>query len=112
MHSLWGVDGTTNPDVFPILLLAPSHPTPHCLQVVPLFRDSVNMWRDFVPLVQYLRNGDMKDRHWAKVNEIVGTVLERGDKLTLQGMLDLKVSQQRGAGGKGEASEIMSCCKT
>lgn len=36
-------------------------------QVVPALRESVNAWREFVPVVQYLRNPDLKDRHWAKV---------------------------------------------
>eukprot|EP00798_Chlamydomonas_sp_ICE-L_P002274 gene2274-8542_t len=36
------------------------------LAVVPMLRDSVNTWREFYPVVQYLRNPNMKERHWGK----------------------------------------------
>ena len=49
------------------------------------------MWRDFVPVVQYLRNPDMRDRHWAKINEAAGLVIERGEGLTLRTLFDMKV---------------------
>ena len=66
------------------------------MKVVPQLRDSVNVWRDFVPVVQYLRNPDMKDRHWARVNEQTQLFIERGDKLTLGLLLGLQVGGEGG----------------
>ena len=62
------------------------------LQVVPQLRDSVNVWRDFVPVIQYLRNPDMRDRHWSKVTETTHLAIERGDKLTLRVLMGMHVS--------------------
>ena len=67
--------------------------------MVPQLRDSVNVWRDFVPVVQYLRNPDMKDRHWARINEQTQLFIERGEKLTLGLLLGMQV------GGKGHGGE-------
>ncbi|KAJ9522809.1 hypothetical protein QJQ45_019797 [Haematococcus lacustris] len=64
-------------------------------KVVPKLRDSVAVWRELVPIVAALRNPHMKDRHWYKVNEVLGTLLERGERLTLQSLVDLKVVDHR-----------------
>ncbi|KAJ9505501.1 hypothetical protein QJQ45_023785, partial [Haematococcus lacustris] len=64
-------------------------------KVVPKLRDSVAVWRELVPIVAALRNPHMKDRHWYKVHEVLGTLLERGERLTLQSLVDLKVVDHR-----------------
>ena len=62
-----------------------------CTQVVPKLRESVNLWREFAPVVQYLSNPDLKDRHWNKINDATKARIERGEKLTLRVLMDMKV---------------------
>ena len=52
-----------------------------------------------VPVIQYryLRNPDMKDRHWARVNEQTQLFIGWGEKLMLGLLLGMQVG--------GEASE-------
>lgn len=64
-------------------------------QVVPKLRASVNLWREFFPVVQNLNNPDLKDRHWTKLIDVLGDV-DRGDSLTLEVLAQIKV-RRRGA---------------
>ncbi len=51
------------------------------------------MWRELIPVVLALRNPDLKDRHWARINHTLGVVLERDDNLTLDTLVQLQVSE-------------------
>lgn len=53
-------------------------------RLVPRLRASVDEFRGLLPVVAALRNTALKERHWAKVNELVGTVLVRDAAFTLQ----------------------------
>lgn len=69
-------------------------------KVVPMLRDSVQLWREFVPVVQYLCNKDMHDRHWTKINDLTRLRLLRGEGLTLKVLMDHQV-RTRGEGEEG-----------
>jgi dynein heavy chain len=60
-------------------------------QVVPKLRESLLVWREFYPLVQNLTNPDLKDRHWTKLIDVLGDYVDRGDGLTLEALLKIKV---------------------
>ena len=45
-----------------------------------------------LPLLQALRNPALKERHWTKLADIMGTPLVTDPPLTLAQLLDLKVS--------------------
>ena len=53
-------------------------------KLVPRFRNNVDDWRALLPVVQSLRNRALKERHWNKVFDVIGTVLERNETFTLQ----------------------------
>ena len=81
---------------------------------MPQLRESVNVWRDFVPVIQYLRNPDMKDRHWAKVNDQTHLSIERGEALTLRVLMGMQVRGGQGMGGANEGLDYRPwhCCLT
>lgn len=58
---------------------------------MPKLRESLNTWREFLPVVQSLINPDLKDRHWTKLIDVLGEYVDRGDSLTLQALQDIKV---------------------
>ena len=52
-------------------------------KVVDNLKDKVYKFKDTLPIVQNLRNEDMKERHWDKVQEVMNQELVRDDKFTL-----------------------------
>lgn len=57
---------------------------PACAENSVTFRDEVAAFREFVPLVQALRNPGMRERHWAQLSERLGVDLrpDRADTLS------------------------------
>ena len=42
-------------------------------------------------MVQNLTNPDLKDRHWTKLIDVLGEYMDRGETLTLEALLKIKV---------------------
>ncbi|KAG1666392.1 hypothetical protein FOA52_006501 [Chlamydomonas sp. UWO 241] len=68
-------------------------------KVVPQLRAAVNAWREFVPIVAYLGNSDLRERHWTKVNAVLGGPIERGESLTLQSLMHMQAGSHKDAIG-------------
>ncbi|KAL3139803.1 hypothetical protein ABBQ38_004104 [Trebouxia sp. C0009 RCD-2024] len=66
-------------------------------QVVKKLGQAVKAMQGSLPLLQALRNPALKDRHWTKLANIMGTPLITDPPLTLAQLLDLKVEQQQEA---------------
>lgn len=60
--------------------------------MLPVLKASVTTWREMVPVVASLRNPDFRERHWAKVDGVLGKHIERNAEFTLESMFTLKVS--------------------
>ena len=60
-------------------------------KLAPAFREKVDAIRNTLPVVQALRNKNLKARHWEKIEETIGTQIVRDENFTLGYMLDLKV---------------------
>ncbi len=56
-----------------------------------MHRESVASWREAVPLVASLRNPDMRERHWAAIEQRLGRTLAHDDTLTLALLMELRV---------------------
>lgn len=56
---------------------------------------AVKAMQGSLPLLQALRNPALKDRHWTKLANIMGTPLITDPPLTLAQLLDLKVCNIR-----------------
>lgn len=59
--------------------------------LAPRFRQQVDAIRNTLPVVQALRNQNLKSRHWDKIQEAIGAEIVRDDNFTLGYLLDLKV---------------------
>lgn len=66
---------------------------------VPQFRDVIDVQRNTLPVIQALRNHALKDRHWEKIEGIIGTALPRADPeaFRLAFLLDLDVGRYKDA---------------
>lgn len=66
--------------------------------MVPLLRERISKWKDLVPIVQHLRNPDLKERHWRKIEDIMGQALdtERAvSSFTIGNLLSMNVMEAR-----------------
>lgn len=63
------------------------------LQVVPKFRAKVDEYRNLIPVISALQNPSMKDRHWMKVEDVIGKQIPRDDMVPLQSLLEMKVHE-------------------
>ncbi|KAG1670781.1 hypothetical protein FOA52_014009, partial [Chlamydomonas sp. UWO 241] len=66
-------------------------------KLVPVYRDRVDEYRQLLPVVAALRNRALKERHWHKVFDAIGTTLNRDEGFTLQVLLDAKVQEHQDA---------------
>jgi Dynein heavy chain, N-terminal region 2 len=48
-------------------------------------------WQDMLQPVTQLRNADLKERHWAKLEEILGVPVHDNPEFTLGSLFDLDV---------------------
>ena len=60
-------------------------------QAGPKFRNNVDEYRNLLPVIQALRNNALRERHWQKVFESIGTTLPRDSSLTLQVRLGMSI---------------------
>ena len=60
-------------------------------KLVPKFRNNVDEYRNLLPVIQALRNNALRERHWQKVFESIGTTLPRDSSLTLQVRLGMSI---------------------
>jgi dynein heavy chain, axonemal len=59
--------------------------------MVSKLKDSISVWKEVVPLVQCLRNTDLKERHWVKIEAALKTPIVQAEKLDLAMLLELNV---------------------
>ena len=61
--------------------------------VVPKLKDQVTLFKNTVPVITDLRNDALKDRHWEKIEAVIGAAVPRDDpeKFTFNTLLELKV---------------------
>ena len=74
--------------------------------VLPLLREKVDVFKALVPVVVALRNGALKEHHWAQIEEVIHAEIDRGDNFTLGYLLELQVNEHR------EAIETVSTAAT
>ncbi|QDZ24237.1 heavy chain of dynein [Chloropicon primus] len=60
-------------------------------KVVDNLKDKVYKFKDTLPIVQNLRNEDMKERHWEKVQEVMNQELVRDESFTLGLLMSFSV---------------------
>lgn len=68
-------------------------------RVVPKLKDAVDDFKDLVPCIKSLRNDALKERHWQKIEEAIGTELTRDETFTLGVLIDLKAMEHKDAIG-------------
>ena len=59
----------------------------------------VQEWKDLIPIFRSLRNPDMKERHWIKIQTEIGHDLQKAGALTIGNLLEMHI---------GEAKDIIS----
>lgn len=59
--------------------------------IVPKLKENVEAMRDKVPVIQYLRNSNLKSRHWLKIENLLNYKFKGDEPLTLHLLEDLKV---------------------
>ena len=74
--------------------------------VLPLLREKVDVFKALVPVVVALRNGALKEHHWAQIEEAIHAEIDRGDNFTLGYLLELQVNEHK------EATETVSTAAT
>jgi dynein heavy chain, axonemal len=57
---------------------------PACAENCVTIKDEIAAFKEFVPLVQALRNPGMRDRHWALLSERLGQPLHPDATFTMQ----------------------------
>ncbi len=69
------------------------------VQVVQQLKRDVATWRDLAPVVAALRAPELRERHWCRAEELLGGAhLSRGQGISLQALMDLKVGCSWGLG--------------
>lgn len=64
--------------------------------VTLIFKDKVDILKSTMPVVTYLRDEALQDRHWDEIYEILGMVLDlNNDEFTLQSLIDLNVKKEK-----------------
>lgn len=61
--------------------------------IVPKLKDDVELMKNKLPVVAYLRNPALRQRHWLKIENILGYKFKADEELTLNLLEDLKVFQ-------------------
>ncbi len=63
--------------------------------VMDCVQKEINLWKKLVPLITYLKNDYMKERHWDEVKrELNAPDLVIGDELKLQRFYDMKIQEK------------------
>ncbi|XP_071611851.1 dynein axonemal heavy chain 1 [Heliangelus exortis] len=65
--------------------------SPACLDLATEFRDKIEEFKLYVPLIQGLRNPGMRDRHWKMISEDMNIDIKLEPGLTLSYCLDMKL---------------------
>lgn len=65
--------------------------------VVPNLKELVVTFKDTVPIIGDLRNENLKERHWEKIERVIGNPIPRDkpDEFTFGTLIDLKVRHCR-----------------
>lgn len=58
-------------------------------KIVPNLKENVELIRNKLPILGYLRNPDLKDRHWEKIEEILNYTFKPDEKKTWTRMKEL-----------------------
>jgi dynein heavy chain len=60
-------------------------------KVVPDQKAKVDQFRGTIPVIASLRNQNLQERHWGKIQEIIGVEIVRDETFTLKKLMDMKV---------------------
>jgi len=60
-------------------------------KLVPDQKDKVDHFRGTIPVIASLRNENLQERHWGKIQEIIGQEIVRDETFTLKKLIDMKV---------------------
>lgn len=58
-----------------------------------MFRAKIEEYRNLMPVVSGLQNPALKDRHWVKIEEVIGQQIPRGEVFTVQSLNEMKVQE-------------------
>jgi dynein heavy chain len=65
-------------------------------ELTAVFQEAVEAMKSTMPVVSYLRNENLQDRHWEKINEVLKMTIDtQNDEFTLQSLIDLDVKQNK-----------------
>eukprot|EP00959_Pyramimonas_sp_CCMP1952_P034414 721180-Pyramimonas_sp.AAC.1 len=67
--------------------VAPTRP----FYVVPAQKAKVEAFKGTIPVIASLRNKNLKERHWEKIEEIIAQPVVRDDTFTLNKLMDMQV---------------------
>lgn len=56
-------------------------------------RDEVGGWKAALPAVAALRNGDLRERHWAAIGNELGAAMDKREDMALADVLNLRVGR-------------------
>ncbi len=73
-------------------------------KLVPKLRNAVDEFKDLMPVIAALRNRALKERHWTKIFDIIGTQFTRDATFTLQ------VRARSGAHGRMDGVWCVGIC--
>lgn len=59
--------------------------------IVPKLRDEVELMKDKLPIIQYLRNTALRNRHWLKIENVLNYKFKPDEVMTLSLLEELKV---------------------
>jgi dynein heavy chain len=62
-------------------------------KVVPLFKAEVEVFNPVLPVIINLRNESIKERHWAKISDILGFKIQDEDNFTVHDLVDRNVTK-------------------
>jgi dynein heavy chain len=60
-------------------------------KVVPIQKEKVEAFRGTIPVIASLRNKNLKERHWEKIEEIIQLPVVRDDTFTLNKLMEMQV---------------------
>lgn len=64
--------------------------------VTQIFKDKVEELKSTMPVVTYLRDEALKDRHWVEIFDIIGIQLDlNNEDFTLKSLMDLNVKKDK-----------------
>ena len=64
-------------------------------EVLDAFKQRVYQYKDTMPVVEALKNTNLKDHHWTEINRIIQKILIINDDFLLNDLLELQVDKKQ-----------------